>query len=428
MTFNDLYAGLLRSAAKNELTAHLETLGKDTAVARSVDCLLHPEKHPVVWKTGSCDCPPEGAPCAARCIYGAIRRDQDGRLTVDEALCVGCEACLKACKSGRLTASRDVLPVLEAVKSARGPVYALVAPAIAGQFGGATVRQLQSAVKAIGLTDLVEVALFADILTLKEALVFDKNIKSDSDFLLASCCCPIWIAMVRRGYGRLLDRIPDNVSPMVAAGRAMKALVPDAVTVFVGPCLAKKVEAREKDVADAVDFVLTFEELRDIFEAFGIEPAALGEDSGTITMPMVLMPTASSDGRIYGRTGGVSRAVMNGVRRLNPNRTINVRAVQADGTKSCRELLELLTAGEISANYLEGMGCEGGCAGGPKVLVDPARGREAVEQYAEEAACRTPLDNPAVLELLGRLGYETVESLLEEDGIFTRHFEEFVRK
>jgi iron only hydrogenase large subunit-like protein len=333
---------------------------------------------------------------------------------------------LDACRSGRLTASRDVLPVLDAIKTARGPVYAMVAPAVAGQFGDATLSQIRSAVMAVGFAELMEVALFADILTLKEALVFNQNIRSDSDYMLASCCCPIWIAMVRRGYSRFLDKIPDNVSPMIAAGRALKILVPEAVTVFIGPCVAKKAEAREKDVADAVDYVLTFEELRDIFGAFGIDPASLGEDDGL--KPEVKTAEASADGRIYGRTGGVSRAVMNAVGRLNPNRTIHVRAVQADGTKSCRELLEKLTAGDITANYLEGMGCEGGCAGGPKVLLDPKRGREAVERSASASGSRTPLDNPAVLELLGRLGYETVESLLEEDGIFTRHYEEYARK
>jgi iron only hydrogenase large subunit-like protein len=429
MTFNDLYAGLLHAAAKNELAAHLEALGKNkdkAAVSRSLDCLLHPEKHPVVWMQGTCDCPPEAAACAGRCIFDAIRRNREGELTIDETRCVGCEACLDACRSGRLTASRDVLPVLDAIKTARGPVYAMVAPAVAGQFGDATLSQIRSAVMAVGFAELMEVALFADILTLKEALVFNQNIRSDSDYMLASCCCPIWIAMVRRGYSRFLDKIPDNVSPMIAAGRALKILVPEAVTVFIGPCVAKKAEAREKDVADAVDYVLTFEELRDIFGAFGIDPASLGEDDGL--KPEVKTAEASADGRIYGRTGGVSRAVMNAVGRLNPNRTIHVRAVQADGTKSCRELLEKLTAGDITANYLEGMGCEGGCAGGPKVLLDPKRGREAVERSASASGSRTPLDNPAVLELLGRLGYETVESLLEEDGIFTRHYEEYARK
>ena len=62
---------------------------------------------------------------------------------------------------------------------------------------------------------------------------------------------------------------------MIAGGRTIKALYPDAKTVFIGPCLAKKAERREPDIADAVDYVLTYQELRDIFDAFAIDAATM---------------------------------------------------------------------------------------------------------------------------------------------------------
>ena len=103
-----------------------------------------------------------------------------------------------------------------------------------------TPGRLRSAFKALGFAGMVEVALFADILTLKEALDFDELVRSEEDFLLTSCCCPIWIAMIRKVYGSLTPHIPASVSPMIACGRAVKQLVPGAVTVFIGPCVAKK--------------------------------------------------------------------------------------------------------------------------------------------------------------------------------------------
>jgi iron only hydrogenase large subunit-like protein len=414
MTFNDLYTELLKSASEKNEGLYQRTLRthRDSA---AIDCLLHPGKYAPVWKTEPCDCGGDGTPeCVSRCIYNAIERNANGELVIDQDRCVGCAECVEACASGKLTASRDVLPVLEALKNSGSPVYALVAPAIVGQFGDVSVGQLRSAFKAIGFAGMVEVALFADILTLKEALIFDKKIKTDADFMLTSCCCPIWIAMVRRGYSRYMSKIPDSVSPMVACGRAVKRLEPNAVTVFIGPCIAKKVEAREKDVAGAVDFVLTFEEVRDVFDAFHIDIEQLGEDE---------KEHSSKAGRIYGRTGGVSEAVRDTVHRLNPHRFINVRAEQADGTKSCRELLQKLQEGSITANYLEGMGCLGGCAGGPKVLINPEDGRCYVNLYGKASAFETPLDNPNVLEVLKQLGFESIESLLS-DNIFTRHFEE----
>ena len=66
-------------------------------------------------------------------------------------------------------------------------------------------------------------------------------------------------------YGELVPHMPGAVSPMIAAGRAVKKMHPDAVTVFIGPCLAKKKEAKEPDICDAIDVVLTFQETAMLF-------------------------------------------------------------------------------------------------------------------------------------------------------------------
>ena len=200
---------------------------------------------------------------------------------------------------------------------------------------------------------------------------------------------------------------------MVACGRSIKVLEPNAVTVFIGPCIAKKAEAREKDIADAVDFVLTFQEVQDIFDAAGINPSDLGEDE---------RDHSSRAGRIYARTGGVSEAVQSTVERLNPHRKITVKAQQADGMPACKELLTALKEGRITANFLEGMGCVGGCVGGPKAILDRGEGRKNVIAYGKQAVYPTPIDNPYVIDLLHRLGFDTIESLLEHSDIFTREF------
>ena len=102
-------------------------------------------------------------------------------MAIDPERCCGCGACLEACRSGTLTASRDVLPALAAVKEARGPVYALIAPAFLGQFSPAvTPGRLRTAFRALGFTGMVEVALFADLLTLKEALEFHRHVRTDA--------------------------------------------------------------------------------------------------------------------------------------------------------------------------------------------------------------------------------------------------------
>ena len=379
-----------------------------------LDCLLNPQKYPPVLRTAVCTGEECDRACQNSCIFDAIVTGEDGKMTIDPAKCVGCSACIDACDMGILTASKDILPAMKAVRESGRPAYVLVAPAFLGQFSEeVTPGKLRSAFNALGFAGMLEVALFADILTLKEALEFDRNILHDGDYQLTSCCCPMWIAMIRKIYHELMPHVPGAVSPMIACGRVVKKIHPVAITVFVGACIAKKSEAREPDLAGAVDFVLTFEEVRDIFEAASIDPAKLPENE---------RDHSSRAGRIYARTGGVSEAVRSTVEQLNPHREITVKTRQADGVPACRAMIEELKSGKAAANFYEGMGCVGGCVGGPKAIINRELGREQVNAYGDDAVYSTPLENPYVIELLHRLGFDTVEELLEYSDIFTRKF------
>ncbi len=414
-TFNELYNRLVKASVENSLPEEMEKIRQEEFDPHHLDCLLNPEKHPPVIRIGECECSEsEKAACKGKCLFDALYQDGTGNIAINNDLCVGCSACIENCRAKKLTESKDILPTLAAVHEAKVPVYAMIAPAFINQFSGdVTPGKLRSAFKQLGFAGMVEVALFADILTLKEALEFDKNIVNEKDYQLTSCCCPMWIAMIRRVYHDLVPHVPGAVSPMVACGRSIKALYPDALTVFIGPCIAKKAEAREKDVAASTDHVLTFQEMQSIFEFAGIDPAKLPEDE---------RDHSSRAGRIYASTGGVSEAVQSTVKRLNPDRKITVHAAQADGVPACKALLNDVMQGNITANFLEGMGCVGGCVGGPKALIPREEGRKNVLQYGNDAAYKTPIDNPYVIELLHRLGFDTVESLLKHSDIFTREF------
>ena len=406
-TFQELYEDLLRQKVSVE-----EPLPREYD-PKHLDCLLHPEEYAPVISTDTCtDCFERA--CQKSCIFDAIETGKEGELFINPSRCEGCAACIDACKSNHLAASKDVLPAMRAVRNASGPVYLMIAPAFSGQFRGhVTAGKLRSACKALGFTGMVEVALFADILTLKEALEFERHVREPGDFQLTSCCCPVWIAMIRKRYHELLPHVPGAVSPMVACGRFLKRIHPDAVTIFAGPCLAKKKEAKEPDIADAVDYVLTFQEMQDIFDAAEISLEELPEEE---------KEHASKAGRLDARTGGVSQAVEEMVRQLSPDGKINVRCEQANGTKECMEMMRRIQNKETDANFFEGMGCVGGCVGGPKAIIDSEKGKRYVDEYAKKSIYQTPLENPYVRKLLEELGFETVEELLEDNTLLTREF------
>jgi iron only hydrogenase large subunit-like protein len=413
MTFKELYYEVLQRTLKEMDDSFLQKLEHyDT---HQLDCLLNPEKHPVIWHTGKCECSEtEERRCMTVCPFHAIYPGESGEIIIDTDRCAGCSLCIQECRARKLTSSKDVISALRAIRSHKSQVYALVAPAFLGQFSSeVTPGKLRTALKAVGFDGMIEVALFADILTLKEALEFDKNILTESDFQLTSCCCPMWLAMIRRIYKDLVPHVPPAVSPMIASGRAVKVLHPEALTIFIGPCLAKKAEAKERDIAGAVDFVLTFQEVQDIFNVMEIDPAKMNESE---------KDHSSRAGRIYARTGGVSEAVGATLLKINPNRKITIRTQKADGVPACKAMINEILSGNSTANFYEGMGCVGGCVGGPRVLIPHQEGRNNVEKYGAAAPYSTPIDNLYVIELLHRLGLETVESLLEKSNIFTRDF------
>lgn len=370
-TFKDLHRKIVKAPASGEPVLSLF----DDFDKSQLNCLFNPEIHPVFWSLESC----------------LSKADEAGRKI-----------------------SRDVQACMESLYGKKKLAYALIAPAFIGQFGEeVTPGMLRNVFKQMGFDGMVEVAVFADILTLKEALEFDKNINTETDYQLTSCCCPMWIAMIRKIYSDLMPHVPATVSPMIAAGRTVKILHPDAVTVFVGPCVAKKAEAKEPDLQGAIDHVLTFQEAKELFDLLNVDLTLFAANE---------KENSSRAGRIYARVGGVSEAVKNTVERLNPNRKIAIKTQQADGVANCKAMINELMSGQVSANFFEGMGCIGGCVGGPKSIIDKKVAREQVNAYGEKALYPTPIDNPYVVELLHRLGFDTPESLIEDNQFFTRKF------
>ncbi len=406
-SFDELYKKVMTAAVKNDI----DSLTNDDCDTHSLDCLLNPKTHPLVVRLGNCACGDDK--CTNVCFYDALTRDEHGNVVVMDN-CVGCGECITACDAHNLVEIKEVVPIFELINK-KTPVYALIAPAYLSQFGAdMTPGRLRTAFKMLGFAGLIEVALFADILTLKEALEFDAAIKKQEDFILTSCCCPLWVGMIEKVYAELVPHMPPSVSPMVASGRAVKHLHPDAKTVFIGPCIAKKAEARQTDVIDAVDYVLTFREMADIFDAAGIKPNSLEED---------LRDHSSAAGRLYARTGGVSEAVEQTVKRIAPGRSLPLKARQANGVPECKSMLKDVIEGKLDANFLEGMGCVGGCVGGPRIIIDKDQGTRNVNAYAARTEEKTPVENPFVFEMLKRLGFDSAESLMQEKNMFMRDFD-----
>lgn len=354
--------------------------------------------------------------CQATCPFEAIKYDAKKQDTyIDPEKCVNCGLCVDVCQNGNIADKVEFFPVLDLINK-NDTVIAAVAPAIIGQFGSdVSMDQLRTAFKKIGFKDMFEVAFAADMLTIKEAVEFNKHVKTPKDLMITSCCCPMWVGMLKKVYKQLIPDLSPSVSPMIAAGRVLKKLNPEAKVVFIGPCIAKKSEAKEKDVAGAIDFVLTFQELDEIFKALNIVPNKLKETPS--------IEYSSRGGRLYARTGGVSIAIGEMIEELYPEKFNMLSTVQANGIKECREILNKALNGEIDANFIEGMGCVGGCVGGPKAILPAEKGKENVDNFAYDSPIKIAVHSNILKDVFKDLGITSLEefenpekiSILERD-------------
>lgn len=334
-----------------------------------------------------CSCAPGESACEEACVAGAIRTGPDGKAAIDQDACVQCGLCVCLCQSGAASGRSACLDLANLLGSAsEGPVYAIVAPSFAGQFGPqATAESLHLALRRVGFTDVAEVALAADVTTVLEAQEYIERMGSDGKFMITSCCCPAFVKLVDKRRPNLRHLVSKSVSPMVACARMIKAREPGAKVVFIGPCLAKRAEARAPDFAGVVDLVLTFREMATIFEAAEIDAGA------DFSLRLAGFSDASHDGRIYARTGGVTEAISAAVRELKDD--LSVVGVTGDGLKECASLLERIEQGGIEANFMEGMGCLGGCVGGPGTLIAREDGEKRANEFAAAASVIRASDN-----------------------------------
>lgn len=291
-------------------------------------------------------------PCKFSCPVNAITYDEHGISIIDESKCIRCGKCIHSCPFGAIGSKTFIVDVINALKSGK-KVYAMCAPATEGQFGpGITMNSWKQAMEEVGFDGFYEVGLGGDMTAAYEAEEWAEAYKAGKKKVTS--CCPGFVNMVRRHYPQFSDAISTTVSPMCAVSRMIKAKEPDAVTVFIGPCLAKKSEVVDQKIEGNADYVLTYSEIRAIMRAKDI---TLKEDDNTSYQE------SSVYGKKFGNSGGVTQAVLQSLKESEEN--IDAKVCVANGAQECKKALLLMKAGKLPEDFIEGMACDGGCVGGP---------------------------------------------------------------
>ncbi|MBQ6626323.1 MAG: 4Fe-4S dicluster domain-containing protein [Ruminococcus sp.] len=324
-------------------------------------------------------------PCQIACKVKAISINDDNAAAIDNNKCIQCGACVYQCPFGAITDKSYILDVIDIIKKSeenkKYKVYAVVAPSISSQFVYSKLGQVITGLKKLGFYTVIEAALGADMVAQAES----KEL-AEKGFLTSSCC-PAFVQYIKSEFPDLLPFVSHNLSPMAALAQYIKKNDKNAKVVFIGPCTAKKAEAKLDTVKEHVDSVLTFEELQALFDS---------KDLDITTLPEDVLDNASYYGRIFARSGGLSDAVAQGIKEQNLD--FDLKPVVCDGIEECRMALLKKSKNVLNANFIEGMACIGGCIGGAGCLTHGEKNKAEVDKYGREAFEKTISDAIAVLK------------------------------
>lgn len=313
-------------------------------------------------------------PCEQSCPVNAIHKGENGFAEIEFEKCISCGHCMEACPFGAIMERSQLIDILSSIKSTR-KVCAMIAPSIVGQFN-CTLPQLITAVKKAGFDKVTEVAEGADITTANEARELIERLEGGARFMTTSCCAA-WIQAVKKHLPALKEFVSHTKTPASYTADIEKKN--GFTTVFIGPCVSKRVEGMEDP---NIDYVMTYEELGAMLEAKGINPAECEETP--------LDPNISGEARYYGVTGGVAQAVENALNGKRPFKKLAINGLD----KKAMLMLNAYAKGAGDFQLLEVMSCKGGCIGGPCTLKKQAQVIKPIKDLVAES----PKVKPALNE------------------------------
>ncbi|WP_373833492.1 [Fe-Fe] hydrogenase large subunit C-terminal domain-containing protein, partial [Bacteroides heparinolyticus] len=204
-----------------------------------------------------------------------------------------------------------------------------------------------------------------------EAHELVEKLEEGQTFMTTSCC-PSYIELVNKHIPAMKPYVSGTGSPMYYAARIAKKKHPDASVVFIGPCLAKRKEAQWDE---AVDFVLTFEEMASVLAGLDIRIKEAKP------YPMTFASVREAHG--FAQAGGVMGAVISYLK----EEAADINAIQVANLdkKNIGTLRAYAKTGKVPGQFVEVMACEGGCITGPCAHNEVVAGkRQLVQELAKQ--------------------------------------------
>ena len=298
--------------------------------------------------------------CIRHCPVKAIRFSGNQAHIIDNE-CILCGHCFVVCPQN----AKEIVDGTEKTRvllQGKNPVYVSLAPSFIANYDGVGIESMRRALKKLGFCDVEETAIGATIVKTE----YDRMLKEDSRDVVISSCCHSVNLLIQKYFPSCLEYLADIMSPMQAHCADIKKRVPDAKTVFIGPCVAKKDEAECYE--GIVDAVLTFEELTNWLKAEKIE------------LEKEIDVNPESRARFFPTTGGILKTMAQNAE--------GYTYLAIDGVENCISALKDVESGKIHKCFIEMSACVGSCIGGPVMekyhRSSPIKDYKTVSDYAGE--------------------------------------------
>jgi len=377
-----------------------------------------------------------------------------GNLRFDQSPCIMCGQCVSVCPTGALMPKSEIDLVDEALASGKH-VVVQTAPAVRAALGEefgypigtAVTGKMVAALRRLGFEKVYDTDFGADLTIMEEAAELVNRIQNGGVMPMITSCSPGWVNFGETYYGDILDHLSSCKSPHQMQGAIIKSYYAqekgidpkDIFVVSVMPCTAKKFEKErpqlQKDGIKDVDAVITVTELAEMIKRSGILFKRLPDEEYDAD----IMGDYSGAGVIFGVTGGVMEAALRtayhtltgeeyekvnfeevrGIKNLK-EATIKIGELElkvavCSGMKTASMLLDDIRAGKSPYDFIEIMGCPGGCINGggmPIVrhaflpdedidILDTYREKRGAALYSEDErqTVRQSHNNPQIVEL-----------------------------
>ena len=294
--------------------------------------------------------------CIRHCPVKSIRFSGNQAHIIDDE-CILCGQCFVVCPQNAKQIVNETEKAKVLLESGE-PVIVSLAPSFVANYN-VGIGAMREALKKLGFFDVEETAIGASIVKTE----YERMLREDHPDIVISSCCHSINLLIQKYFPNELQYLADVLSPMQAHCVDIKKRYPNAKTVFIGPCVAKKDEADH--YAGIVDAVLTFEELTNWLE------------EAKITLSPEMDHDEYSRARFFPTTGGILKTMDTS----NPEYTY----LAIDGVENCISALKDIESGNVHKCFIEMSACVGSCIGGPvmeKYHRSPVRDYMAVADFA----------------------------------------------